>query len=230
LSKYKVVFLGDSGAGKTSIIKNFIYGSFESSYNATIGIDFLAKTMYLEDRTVRLQIWDSAGQASWQMFGRTLLSRRYARYREGNAGKPAGENAAQPQEEQPAPHRPVMLLPGEHYCTLRGAAVGPSARRHGGQLGLCCVEARELEQAPSHAGSRHSVSHASGASVMLPAASEPPAAGGHARGAVGGGCCLTALQARRMLCPQPARALADVSTRVASCQQAHSRCGYSKEC
>jgi len=65
LSKYKVVFLGDSGAGKTSIIKNFIYGSFESSYNATIGIDFLAKTMYLEDRTVRLQIWDSAGQASW---------------------------------------------------------------------------------------------------------------------------------------------------------------------
>jgi GTPase SAR1 family protein len=29
---------------------------------ATIGIDFLSKTMYLDDRTVRLQIWDSAGQ------------------------------------------------------------------------------------------------------------------------------------------------------------------------
>ena len=64
LSKYKVVFIGDSGAGKTSLIKNFIYGSFDSGFNATIGIDFMAKTMYLDDRTVRLQIWDSAGQAS----------------------------------------------------------------------------------------------------------------------------------------------------------------------
>ena len=29
---------------------------------ATIGIDFLSKTMYLDDRTVRLQLWDTAGQ------------------------------------------------------------------------------------------------------------------------------------------------------------------------
>ena len=62
LSKYKVVFLGDQGTGKTSIIKSFMYGSFDPSYQATIGIDFLSKTMYLDDRTVRLQIWDSAGQ------------------------------------------------------------------------------------------------------------------------------------------------------------------------
>ena len=47
LEKYKLVFLGDS---------------FDTSYQATIGIDFLSKTMYLEDRTVRLQIWDTAGQ------------------------------------------------------------------------------------------------------------------------------------------------------------------------
>ena len=62
LSKYKCVFLGDVGSGKTSIIKSFMYGSFDQNYQATIGIDFLSKTMYLEDRTVRLQIWDSAGQ------------------------------------------------------------------------------------------------------------------------------------------------------------------------
>ena len=62
LSKYKVVFLGDQGTGKTSMIKSFMYGSFDQSYQATIGIDFLSKTMYLDDRTVRLQIWDSAGQ------------------------------------------------------------------------------------------------------------------------------------------------------------------------
>ena len=48
--------------GKTSIITRFMYDKFDSSYQATIGIDFLSKTMYLEDRTVRLQLWDTAGQ------------------------------------------------------------------------------------------------------------------------------------------------------------------------
>lgn len=62
LSKYKIVFLGDQGVGKTSIITRFMYDSFDKLYQATIGIDFLSKTMYLEDRTVRLQLWDTAGQ------------------------------------------------------------------------------------------------------------------------------------------------------------------------
>ena len=39
-----------------------MYDSFDTTYQATIGIDFLSKTMYLEDRTVRLQLWDTAGQ------------------------------------------------------------------------------------------------------------------------------------------------------------------------
>ena len=38
-----------------------MYDSFDSTYQATIGIDFLSKTMYLEDRTVRLQLWDTVG-------------------------------------------------------------------------------------------------------------------------------------------------------------------------
>merc|ERR1711935_358921 len=62
LAKYKLVFLGDQGVGKTCIINRFAYDSFDKSYQATIGIDFLSKTMYLEDRTVRLQLWDTAGQ------------------------------------------------------------------------------------------------------------------------------------------------------------------------
>ncbi|GBF96680.1 rab family GTPase [Raphidocelis subcapitata] len=62
LAKYKLVFLGDQAVGKTSIITRFMYDKFDSTYQATIGIDFLSKTMYLEDRTVRLQLWDTAGQ------------------------------------------------------------------------------------------------------------------------------------------------------------------------
>ncbi len=42
--------------GKTSIITRFMYDNFDKHYQATVGIDFLSKTMYLEDRTVRLQV------------------------------------------------------------------------------------------------------------------------------------------------------------------------------
>lgn len=62
LKKFKIVFLGEQNVGKTSIITRFMYDCFDSTYQATIGVDFLSKTMYLEDRTVRLQIWDTAGQ------------------------------------------------------------------------------------------------------------------------------------------------------------------------
>jgi Ras-related protein Rab-6A len=61
-SKHKIVFVGDQSSGKTSILTRFMYDKFDSSYAATIGIDFLSKTLYLEDRTVRLQLWDTAGQ------------------------------------------------------------------------------------------------------------------------------------------------------------------------
>ena len=56
LAKFKLVFLGDQSVGKTSMITRFMYDTFDNSYQATIGIDFLSKTMYLEDRTVRLQL------------------------------------------------------------------------------------------------------------------------------------------------------------------------------
>lgn len=62
LSKYKIVFLGEQNVGKTSLITRFMYDTFDSSYAATIGIDFLSKTMYLDDKTIRLQLWDTAGQ------------------------------------------------------------------------------------------------------------------------------------------------------------------------
>ncbi|XP_034539567.1 ras-related protein Rab-6A isoform X1 [Notolabrus celidotus] len=65
LRKFKLVFLGEQSVGKTSLITRFMYDSFDNTYQATIGIDFLSKTMYLEDRTapqIRLQLWDTAGQ------------------------------------------------------------------------------------------------------------------------------------------------------------------------
>ncbi|KAK1878393.1 Ras-related protein Rab-6B [Dissostichus eleginoides] len=55
LRKFKLVFLGEQSVGKTSLITRFMYDSFDNTYQATIGIDFLSKTMYLEDRTERFR-------------------------------------------------------------------------------------------------------------------------------------------------------------------------------
>ncbi|CAG9335420.1 unnamed protein product [Blepharisma stoltei] len=74
VKKYKIVFLGDMGVGKTSIINQFMHGTFNNSHQPTIGIDCLSKTMQLEDRSFRLQVWDTAGQERF----RTLI-RNYIR-------------------------------------------------------------------------------------------------------------------------------------------------------
>ena len=53
----------DQSVGKTSVISRFMYDKFDATYQATIGIDFLSKTVHLENsRGVRLQLWDTAGQ------------------------------------------------------------------------------------------------------------------------------------------------------------------------
>lgn len=60
--KYKLVFLGDQSVGKTSIINRFIFDTFDGKDHPTVGIDFISKTLYYDDKAVKLQLWDTAGQ------------------------------------------------------------------------------------------------------------------------------------------------------------------------
>ena len=62
INNYKIVVIGDIGVGKTSILSRFRYGSFESDYMPTLGIDFFTKNLFFEDKTIRLILWDTAGQ------------------------------------------------------------------------------------------------------------------------------------------------------------------------
>jgi Ras-related protein Rab-1A len=58
----KVVMIGDSGCGKSSLLKRFTHDEFVGSYISTIGVDFEVRTMNIDSKTVKLQCWDTAGQ------------------------------------------------------------------------------------------------------------------------------------------------------------------------
>ncbi|CDQ93641.1 unnamed protein product [Oncorhynchus mykiss] len=59
---YKILVIGDLGVGKTSIIKRYVHQNFSPNYRATIGVDFALKVLNWDHETVRLQLWDIAGQ------------------------------------------------------------------------------------------------------------------------------------------------------------------------
>lgn len=68
-SMLKVIILGDSGVGKTSLMQQYVNKKFSTQYKATIGADFLTKELTLDERKVVMQIWDTAGQERFQSLG-----------------------------------------------------------------------------------------------------------------------------------------------------------------
>jgi len=57
----KIVLLGRSGVGKSCVIERFIYGSFQSNSQATIGSAYFSKRESVDGTAVQLGIWDTAG-------------------------------------------------------------------------------------------------------------------------------------------------------------------------
>jgi Ras-related protein Rab-7A len=52
----KVIILGDSGVGKTSLMNQYVNKKFSNQYKATIGADFLTKEVMVDDRLVTMQV------------------------------------------------------------------------------------------------------------------------------------------------------------------------------
>ena len=76
--KVKIMFIGNSSVGKTSIIKRYSKNIFSTSYISTLGIDFESKNINIDNKTINLQIWDTAGQEKYK-----VLSKNY--YNNSNA-------------------------------------------------------------------------------------------------------------------------------------------------
>jgi len=64
--KLKLIVLGDSGVGKTNIIKRYISNIFTTDTKATVGVEFFTKTYKVNEDILKLEIWDTAGQERYK--------------------------------------------------------------------------------------------------------------------------------------------------------------------
>lgn len=62
ICQFKLVLLGESAVGKSSLVLRFVKGQFHEYQESTIGAAFLTQTICLDDTTVKFEIWDTAGQ------------------------------------------------------------------------------------------------------------------------------------------------------------------------
>ena len=67
----KVIIIGDSGVGKTTILTQFIHERYKNDHDLTIGVDFGSKYVNINNAEVRLQIWDTAGQECFRSISRS---------------------------------------------------------------------------------------------------------------------------------------------------------------
>ena len=59
---FKILTIGESGVGKTCVLRRFVENKFLKNHLATIGIDFKTKTLNINNQVIKLKIWDTAGQ------------------------------------------------------------------------------------------------------------------------------------------------------------------------
>ena len=72
--KLKIMLLGDSTVGKTSILRRYCKNEFSNKYATTIGIDFQFKNMIKFGKIIRLQIWDTAGQERYKVVAKNYFN------------------------------------------------------------------------------------------------------------------------------------------------------------
>ena len=73
----KVVLIGESGVGKTSIIARYLTNTFSTAMNSTAGANFTTKTVFLEDekKAIKFEIWDTAGQERYRSLNKVFYQK-----------------------------------------------------------------------------------------------------------------------------------------------------------
>ena len=70
----KVVLLGDTGVGKSSLVLRFVTNNFKPFNESTIGASFMSKVILVNGKQIKYQIWDTAGQEKYHSLARKYIS------------------------------------------------------------------------------------------------------------------------------------------------------------
>lgn len=68
---FKYIIIGDTGVGKSCLLLQFTDKRFRHDHDLTIGVEFGARLMNIDDKPIKLQIWDTAGQESFRSITRS---------------------------------------------------------------------------------------------------------------------------------------------------------------
>ena len=79
-NSYKILTIGESGVGKTAILKRYVEDKFPKHHLSTIGIDYLSKDITIYNKKIKLRVWDTAGQERY----RNITTHTYKEVRHGN--------------------------------------------------------------------------------------------------------------------------------------------------
>ena len=66
----KYIIIGDAAVGKSNLLLRYVHGQFKPEYQLTIGVEFGAKNIQINDKIFRIQIWDTAGQENFRSITR----------------------------------------------------------------------------------------------------------------------------------------------------------------
>ncbi|XP_067939027.1 uncharacterized protein [Watersipora subatra] len=75
---WKIVLIGNSGVGKTNFLTRYAWDQFTLESRTTIGIDFACRDVVHNDKKIKLQIWDTAGQENFRVLAHLYYSRAVA--------------------------------------------------------------------------------------------------------------------------------------------------------
>ena len=70
---FKVILIGDAGVGKTCVLNKFVTNKFQEYYDLTIGVEFATKHIDSNNKIIKLQCWDTAGQESFRSITRAYF-------------------------------------------------------------------------------------------------------------------------------------------------------------
>ena len=72
---FRVIIVGDTCVGKSCLLLKFTENSFKESHDVTLGVEFGTKSISIEGRPIKLQIWDTSGQESFRSITRSFYRR-----------------------------------------------------------------------------------------------------------------------------------------------------------